>query len=186
MHDGTVRDLCFLEDTSNKSSLLISGGAGDCKIYVTDCTTGTPFQALSGHSGKCGGACFVGPRFCSPALSLSFLKFKYSWNALKKWSELVSGHDLLLCYSCNQYLLFVCRTRVVVVQLGRCHVCQRLSRQDRSVLGPSNSRLCEYGDPSNCTRQSGGCNSNGVRCITAQLFICLRKVLLCETRAQHL
>lgn len=53
MHDGTVRDLCFLEDASNKSSLLISGGAGDCKIYVTDCATGTPFQALSGHSGKC-------------------------------------------------------------------------------------------------------------------------------------
>lgn len=26
MHDGTIRDLCFLEDTSNKSSLLISGG----------------------------------------------------------------------------------------------------------------------------------------------------------------
>lgn len=46
MHDGTVRDLCFLEDTSNKSSLLISGGAGDCKIYVTDCATGTPFQVM--------------------------------------------------------------------------------------------------------------------------------------------
>ncbi|XP_034938704.1 WD repeat-containing protein 47 isoform X3 [Chelonus insularis] len=65
MHDGTVRDLCFLEDTSNKSSLLISGGAGDCKIYVTDCATGTPFQALSGHSGHVlslynwGGAMFV-------------------------------------------------------------------------------------------------------------------------------
>ena len=52
MHDGTVRDACFIEDTSNKSSLLISGGAGDCKIYVTDCITGTPFQALSGHTGK--------------------------------------------------------------------------------------------------------------------------------------
>ncbi|XP_015608707.1 WD repeat-containing protein 47 isoform X2 [Cephus cinctus] len=65
MHDGTVRDLCFLEDTSNKSSLLISGGAGDCKIYVTDCRTSTPFQALSGHSGHVltlynwGGAMFV-------------------------------------------------------------------------------------------------------------------------------
>ncbi|XP_011495174.1 PREDICTED: WD repeat-containing protein 47 isoform X2 [Ceratosolen solmsi marchali] len=65
MHDGTVRDLCFLEDASNKSSLLISGGAGDCKIYVTDCATGTPFQALSGHSGHVltlynwGGAMFV-------------------------------------------------------------------------------------------------------------------------------
>lgn len=51
MHDGTVRDLCFLEDTTNKASLLISGGAGDCKIYVTDCATATPFQALSGHGG---------------------------------------------------------------------------------------------------------------------------------------
>ncbi|KAL1518018.1 hypothetical protein ABEB36_001704 [Hypothenemus hampei] len=65
MHDGTVRDLCFLEDTTNKSSLLISGGAGDCKIYVTDCVTGTPFQALSGHTGHIlalytwGGAMFV-------------------------------------------------------------------------------------------------------------------------------
>ncbi|XP_059472185.1 WD repeat-containing protein 47 isoform X2 [Neocloeon triangulifer] len=65
MHDGTVRDLCFIEDSSNKSSLLISGGAGDCKIYVTDCATGTPFQALSGHSGHVlslytwGGAMFV-------------------------------------------------------------------------------------------------------------------------------
>jgi WD repeat-containing protein 47 len=51
MHDGTVRDVCFIEDTSNRSSLLISGGAGDCKIYVTDCETGQPYQALSGHSG---------------------------------------------------------------------------------------------------------------------------------------
>jgi len=53
MHDGTVRDVCFIEDMSNKSSLLVSGGAGDCKIYVTDCVTGTPFQALTGHSGSC-------------------------------------------------------------------------------------------------------------------------------------
>lgn len=51
MHDGTVRDVCFMEDLSNRSSLLISGGAGDCKIYVTDCETATPFQALTGHSG---------------------------------------------------------------------------------------------------------------------------------------
>jgi len=31
--------------------LLASGGAGDCKIYITDCGTGTPFQAYSGHTG---------------------------------------------------------------------------------------------------------------------------------------
>nr|XP_026500442.1 WD repeat-containing protein 47 isoform X1 [Vanessa tameamea] len=65
MHDGTVRDVCFIEDASNKTSLLVSGGAGDCKIYVTDCATGKTFQALSGHSGHVlslynwGGAMFV-------------------------------------------------------------------------------------------------------------------------------
>ncbi|XP_059062997.1 WD repeat-containing protein 47 [Achroia grisella] len=65
MHDGTVRDVCFIEDTSNKTSLLVSGGAGDCKIYVTDCATGKTFQALIGHSGHVlslynwGGAMFV-------------------------------------------------------------------------------------------------------------------------------
>jgi WD40 repeat protein len=53
MHDGTVRDVCFIEETNNKTSLLVSGGAGDCKIYVTDCGTATPFQALSGHTGMC-------------------------------------------------------------------------------------------------------------------------------------
>ncbi|XP_017147169.1 WD repeat-containing protein 47 [Drosophila miranda] len=51
MHDGTVRDMCFLDDSSTKSRLLVSGGAGDCKIYITDCVSGTPFQAFSGHSG---------------------------------------------------------------------------------------------------------------------------------------
>lgn len=51
MHDGTVRDICFIEDTTNKSSVLVSGGAGDCTIYVTDCSTGVPFQTLCGHSG---------------------------------------------------------------------------------------------------------------------------------------
>lgn len=51
MHDGTVRDVCFIEDAVGKACLLVSGGAGDCKIYVTDCATGQAFQALSGHSG---------------------------------------------------------------------------------------------------------------------------------------
>ena len=51
-HTGTVRDLVFMQDTSNQSSLLISAGAGDCKIYVTDCETGTPIRVLTGHTGK--------------------------------------------------------------------------------------------------------------------------------------
>jgi len=53
-HDGTVRDLVFMQDINNKSSLLISGGAGDCKIYVTDCETGTPIRVMSGHTGMRG------------------------------------------------------------------------------------------------------------------------------------
>lgn len=36
MHDGTIRDLCFLEDTSNKSSLLISGGKVIVSYVMTD------------------------------------------------------------------------------------------------------------------------------------------------------
>lgn len=78
MHDGTVRDLCFLEDSTNKTSLLISGGAGDCKVYVTDCATSTPFQALSGHGGHIlslynwGGAMFVSGSQVSSNTNASF------------------------------------------------------------------------------------------------------------------
>ncbi|XP_041369284.1 WD repeat-containing protein 47-like isoform X2 [Gigantopelta aegis] len=50
-HEGTVRDLVFMQDTSNRSSLLISGGAGDGKIYVTDCESGTPIRVMVGHTG---------------------------------------------------------------------------------------------------------------------------------------
>lgn len=65
MHDGTVRDLVFMDDLTNGSSLVLSGGAGDCKIYITDCETSSPFLSLSGHSGAIlslytwGGAMFV-------------------------------------------------------------------------------------------------------------------------------
>lgn len=65
VHDGTVRDVCFIEDMSNRSSLLVSAGAGDCKIWLTDCATATPFQSMTGHSGHVlslytwGGAMFV-------------------------------------------------------------------------------------------------------------------------------
>ncbi|XP_022235196.1 WD repeat-containing protein 47-like isoform X2 [Limulus polyphemus] len=65
MHSGTVRDLCFMDDLSNRSSLLISGGSIDNKIFITDCETGIAFQTLTGHSGTIlslytwGGATFV-------------------------------------------------------------------------------------------------------------------------------
>ena len=65
MHDGTVRDCCFVEEGAGGAPLLLSAGAGDCKVYVTDCSTVTPFQAMTGHTGHIlslytwGGAMFV-------------------------------------------------------------------------------------------------------------------------------
>ena len=66
MHNGTVRDLCFIDDSfGSGSSLLLSAGGGDNKIYVTDCDTVTPYQSMAGHTqmvmalNHCGGAQFA-------------------------------------------------------------------------------------------------------------------------------
>lgn len=47
-HNGTVRDLIFMHQLD--SSLLVSGGAGDCKIHVTDCTSLQPVRTYTGHA----------------------------------------------------------------------------------------------------------------------------------------
>jgi hypothetical protein len=52
MHDGTVRELIFMEDSINRSKALVSGGAGNCHICLTDCTTGQTFKDFTGHTGK--------------------------------------------------------------------------------------------------------------------------------------
>ncbi|KAJ8038221.1 WD repeat-containing protein 47 [Holothuria leucospilota] len=49
-HDGTVRDVVF-QTSATRGAVLISGGAGDCNIYVTDCQKGQPMHAMSGHTG---------------------------------------------------------------------------------------------------------------------------------------
>uniref|UniRef100_A0A3P9LAK6 CTLH domain-containing protein n=1 Tax=Oryzias latipes TaxID=8090 RepID=A0A3P9LAK6_ORYLA len=51
MHDGTIRDLAFMEGPESGGSILISAGAGDCNIYTTDCLRGQGLHALSGHTG---------------------------------------------------------------------------------------------------------------------------------------
>uniref|UniRef100_A0A673KR76 WD repeat-containing protein 47-like n=1 Tax=Sinocyclocheilus rhinocerous TaxID=307959 RepID=A0A673KR76_9TELE len=51
MHDGTIRDLAFMEGPESGGAILISGGAGDCNIYTTDCQRGQGLHALSGHTG---------------------------------------------------------------------------------------------------------------------------------------
>lgn len=52
MHDGTIRDLAFMEGPESGGAILISAGAGDCNIYTTDCQRGQGLHALSGHTGK--------------------------------------------------------------------------------------------------------------------------------------
>ncbi|XP_047198746.1 WD repeat-containing protein 47 [Hippoglossus stenolepis] len=51
MHDGTIRDLAFMEGPESGGSILMSAGAGDCNIYTTDCQRGQGLHALSGHTG---------------------------------------------------------------------------------------------------------------------------------------
>ncbi|XP_035267941.1 WD repeat-containing protein 47-like [Anguilla anguilla] len=51
MHDGTIRDLAFMEGPESGGTILISAGAGDCNIYTTDCQRGQGLHALSGHTG---------------------------------------------------------------------------------------------------------------------------------------
>lgn len=48
MHSGTVRDISFTKD--NQSTLLLSAGAGDYEIYVTDCQTMKQIKSFKGHS----------------------------------------------------------------------------------------------------------------------------------------
>uniref|UniRef100_A0A158Q825 WD repeat-containing protein 47 n=1 Tax=Elaeophora elaphi TaxID=1147741 RepID=A0A158Q825_9BILA len=50
IHDGTVRDLIFMEDKTNRSTILVSGGAGNCRIHLTDCATGQPLSSYQGHT----------------------------------------------------------------------------------------------------------------------------------------
>lgn len=75
VHDGTVRDVIFMEDTSNQTSLLISGGAGNCKISVVDCVTASRLRSLEGHTAPIlglytwGGCMFVS---CSQDTTIKF------------------------------------------------------------------------------------------------------------------
>ncbi|EFO27533.1 hypothetical protein LOAG_00947 [Loa loa] len=50
IHDGTVRDLIFMENKMNRSTILVSGGAGNCRIHLTDCTTGQSLSSYHGHT----------------------------------------------------------------------------------------------------------------------------------------
>lgn len=49
IHNGTVRELAFIAD---KPGVLVSGGAGDGTVKVTDCATCQTIGELTGHSGN--------------------------------------------------------------------------------------------------------------------------------------
>ncbi|XP_015765803.1 PREDICTED: WD repeat-containing protein 47-like [Acropora digitifera] len=50
IHNGTVRDLAFVSRASG-TPVLVSGGAGDGNIAISDCGTGQTVGQLKGHSG---------------------------------------------------------------------------------------------------------------------------------------
>lgn len=50
IHNGTVRDLAFVSRASG-TPVLVSGGAGDGNIMISDCSTGQTIGQLKGHSG---------------------------------------------------------------------------------------------------------------------------------------
>ncbi|CAF1603624.1 unnamed protein product, partial [Didymodactylos carnosus] len=50
-HNGTVRDIVFMHGGLRDNSILLSGGAGDCKVYVTDVLKQTPIKSYAGHQG---------------------------------------------------------------------------------------------------------------------------------------
>jgi hypothetical protein len=41
-----------MHDHLKDDSILLSGGAGDCKVYVTDVKKQTTIKSFSGHQGK--------------------------------------------------------------------------------------------------------------------------------------
>jgi len=47
-HNGTIRDLIFMQD----EGILLSGGAGDCAIYMTDVKKQTVVKNFPGHQGN--------------------------------------------------------------------------------------------------------------------------------------
>lgn len=51
LHSGTVRDVCFLApDNSGDSAVLLSAGAGDCRIEASDVTTRQSIAVMLGHT----------------------------------------------------------------------------------------------------------------------------------------
>ncbi|KRZ15623.1 WD repeat-containing protein 47 [Trichinella pseudospiralis] len=110
VHNGTVRDLVFMEDTSNHTSLLISGGAGNCNIQITDCASGTSVRQLQGHTAPVlgmytwGGCMFVS---CSQDRTIRFwdLRCTKAVNLLSAGNQFYSSPVTSICVDPSGRLL---------------------------------------------------------------------------------
>ncbi|KFD65950.1 hypothetical protein M514_03888 [Trichuris suis] len=102
IHNGTVRDVVFMEDTSNHTSLLLSAGSGNCHIVLTDCATGMVVRQLQGHTGPVlamytwGGCMFVS---CSQDRTIRFWDLRSSTpvNMLTAGNQLYSSPVTSVC-----------------------------------------------------------------------------------------
>lgn len=115
MHDGTIRDLAFMEGPESGGAILISAGAGDCNIYTTDCQRGQGLHALSGHTGV-----LFAPFTCPP------------------WDHYIKDKRFNVCF----FKLLLFRSHPVSVYVGRMDDRLRLSGQDGAFLGPEGAQLC--------------------------------------------
>ena len=57
LHDGTIRDVCFLDEGTTpgtpgtgQATSLLSAGAGDCLVKLTDCAAGRLVRTFAGHT----------------------------------------------------------------------------------------------------------------------------------------
>merc|ERR1719391_1246880 len=66
IHDGNVRDVLFLDDPRG-NAVLVTAGAGDCRIHGTGTATATVVQSMAGHSNHVLSLCTwsAGPVFAS-------------------------------------------------------------------------------------------------------------------------
>ena len=93
IHDGTVRDCLFMEDnfssvgSSSGKVLIVTAGAGDCRIHVTDCATANIVQSMAGHTGHVLSLCQVSGSGGNPS------------------SVFVSGSGKFWTFNCFKFLL---------------------------------------------------------------------------------
>ena len=68
-HEGTVRDVLFVEQRAGAGPVLISAGAAEC-IHVSDSETAAALRRLEGHTGLCASAVRTACEYTCPHTGL--------------------------------------------------------------------------------------------------------------------